>query len=375
MMKLLLQRYLAAQFILPLFVSSVFFIAFLLTFELFRLTELLVTRDVSIGFLLNLLGSIALTFIPLSLPISVFFSTVFCLNRISGDSEYVAMRAQGLTKFKILTPFLMVSFVLSLSVYQLNQTIIPKSNKSFREKVIFLKSSGLLAGIKEGQFFTAIDNVTLFANKATKYGKDLEDVFLLVKNENKSQTILAKKGKLHLFRSSESLSEDLTLTLFQGNILTREGDHIEKILFDKYVLPVSQQQLKNKFTLKETMLTSSELHNVINMKPQDAKKAYGFSQKDYFNAKFEYWNRKNGALICFLFSFLGFTVGVTGNRGQKKNTGQVGLMSLIGYYALFFSLVSVAKKNAIPIEMAVFGPSLVILFLGLWFYRKLDWQS
>src|SRR6476659_6294190 len=117
-MRLLLQRYLAAQFILPLMVSTIFFICFLLTFELFRLTELLVTRDISLWFTAGLIGNIALTFIPLSLPIAVFFSTIYCLNRLSGDSEYIAMRASGITKDRILLPFLLVALLLSASVYQ-----------------------------------------------------------------------------------------------------------------------------------------------------------------------------------------------------------------------------------------------------------------
>ncbi len=120
-MRLLLQRYLAAQFILPLVVCTIFFICFLLTFELFRLTELLVTRDISFWFTVGLVGNIALTFIPLSLPIAVFFSTIYCMNRLSGDSEYIALRAGGLTKERILTPFLLVAALLSFSVYHLNQ--------------------------------------------------------------------------------------------------------------------------------------------------------------------------------------------------------------------------------------------------------------
>jgi lipopolysaccharide export system permease protein len=181
-MRLLLQRYLAAQFIMPLMVSTVFFICFLLTFELFRLTELLVTRDISLWFTAGLIGNIALTFIPLSLPIAVFFSTIYCLNRLSGDSEYIAMRAGGLTKERILVPFLLVAALLSVSVFYLNQNLIPHSNKEFKRKVNYLTSSGLLAGIKAGQFFTLIPGLTLFASNSSKYGRNLELSLLHVEN-------------------------------------------------------------------------------------------------------------------------------------------------------------------------------------------------
>ncbi len=383
-MKLLLQRYLAAQFILPLVLSTIFFICFLLTFELFRMTELLVTRDVSIWFILKLVGNIALTFIPLSLPIAVFFSTIYCLNRLSADSEYIAMRAGGLTKFRILFPFLLVAGLLSSSVYQLNQTVIPLSNKAFRQKITYLTSSGLLAGIKEGQFFTAIPGITLFASRSTKYGRNLEEVFLHVK-ENKrggkseqesERVIFADRGELLFERSPETLSEKLTLTLFDGNIVGLLGaGEVEKILFQKYVFPISQKQFEDQFSIKETMLTSAQLQGVLTMTEDEARKAYDFNKKEFFNARYEYWNRKNGALICFIFCFLGFTLGVTGNRGKSKSSGFIGLLCLLIYYGLYFSLVSAAKKEVIPIPLAVFFPVTVMTGLGLWFYRKLDWQS
>ncbi|MBA2403881.1 MAG: LptF/LptG family permease [Bdellovibrionales bacterium] len=377
-MKLLIQRYLAAQFIMPLIVSTVFFICFLLTFELFRLTELLVTRDISLWFTAGLIGNIALTFIPLSLPIAVFFSTIYCLNRLSSDSEYIAMRAAGLTKERILVPFLLVAALLSTSVYHLNQNLIPHSNKEFKRKVNYLTSSGLLAGIKAGQFFTLIPGLTLFASKSTKYGRNLEEVFLQIKDlkTKDDRVIFASRGELVFERDSSSLIEKLTLTLFDGNIIGQNNkNEIEKIIFSRYIFPVSQAQFKDRFSVKETMLSSQELEKVLTMTFEEAEKVYKFNKKEFFNAKYEYWSRKNGALIVFIFCFLGFTLGITGTRGKAKNAGFLGIMCLMLYYGLFFSLVSLANSEKIPIQLAVFLPASVLGLLSIKFYRKLDWQS
>jgi lipopolysaccharide export system permease protein len=377
-MKLLLQRYLAAQFIMPLIVSTIFFICFLLTFELFKMTDLLVSRDISLSFVLGLLGNVSLTFVPLSLPIAVFFSTTYCLNRISADSEYIAMRAGGMTNIRILIPFLIVASILTASVYQLNQNLIPQSNKDFKRKLTFLTSSGMLAGIKEGQFFTLIPNVVLFAESATKYGRKLEEVFLHYK-QPKSKTdkiIFASKGELKFERHPVKLVEKLTLTLFDGNIIGHDANgDVEKINFQKYIFPISQSQFTDRFSIKETMLSSRELEGVLDMNYEQAKKMYNFNEREFFSAKYEFWNRKNGALICFIFCFLGFALGVKGNRGKGRNSALQGLGCLIIYYGMFFSLVSVAKKAIIPIPVAVFAPGMVMLLLAFWFFRKLDWQS
>jgi lipopolysaccharide export system permease protein len=164
--------------------------------------------------------------------------------------------------------------------------------------------------------------------------------------------------------------------LYDGNIIAQgKESELEKIIFSKYTFPITQGQFGDKFSLKETMLSSGEIQQILRMNPDDAKKIYGFSKKDLFNARYEFWNRKNGALICFIFCFLGFTLGITGNRGKGKNSGLVGLICLIFYYGIYFSLVSVAKKEVIPIPVAVFTPAIILAGIGVYFYRKLDWQS
>ena len=108
---------------------------------------------------------------------------------------------------------------------------------------------------------------------------------------------------------------------------------------------------------------------------EEAQKIYNFNKKEFFNAKYEFWSRKNGALIVFVFCFLGFTLGITGTRGKSRNVGFIGILCLMLYYGLFFSLVSLANKEKLPIQLAVFLPAFVMAFLGIKFYRKLDWQS
>lgn len=287
------------------------------------------------------------------------------------------MRAGGLTKERIILPFLIVAAVLTLSIYHLNQSLIPVSNKEFKKKILYLTSSGLLSGIKEGQFFTMIPNVTLFATRATKYGRNLEEVFLHLKEkEGQERVIFSQRGELVFEKNSDQMADKLTLTLFDGNIIGQgKKNELEKIIFSKYTFPITQGQFGDKFSLKETMLSSTEIQQILKMNPVDAKKLYNFSKKDLVNARYEFWNRKNGALICFIFCFLGFTLGITGNRGKSKNAGLVGLVCLIVYYGLYFSLVSVAKKEVIPIPVAVFTPAFILAAMGVYFYRHLDWQS
>ena len=87
------QRYLAASFIPPFLISLVFFVSFLLTFQLFRITKILINKAVEVQAVFELVGHIALSFLPLAIPISAYFATIFTLNRLSEDSEVIALRS------------------------------------------------------------------------------------------------------------------------------------------------------------------------------------------------------------------------------------------------------------------------------------------
>lgn len=376
-MRLLLQRYLAANFILPLVVSMVFFVSFLLTFELFRLTSLLMSRDISVTFLLGLMGNLALTFIPLALPLATFFSMIFCLNKMSTDSEYIAMRAAGLSKARLLAPFLIVALVISTSVYFLSQEVIPHTNRAFRRQVNFLTSSGLIASIKAGQFFTAIPSITMFPKTVSTDGRDLTEVFLHTTDKDSERVIMAQRGELIYERDTATLVEKLSLNLFDGSIsvIRRKGEDVEKILFKSYALPISQSTFSDRISPKETMLTGSELAAVTKMSLEEARAKYSFQQKDLFNSVYEFWNRRNTPLVCVLLALLGFGLGVKESRGKGRNSGLWALGSLILFYSIFFSLVAMARKGNLPMAVAMGVPDLFLLGLGVFFYRKLDWQS
>src|SRR5690606_15722511 len=156
-MRNLLQFYLASSFVLPFLVSTLFFVTFLLTFELFKLTKLIISQDVSFLFVAELVGDIAVTLLPMAIPISIFFSVIFCMGKLSSDSEYIAMRSFGMNKMAILKPFLIIGVFIGINAYFLGQELVPIAHKDMRQKVIMLSSESLIAGLKSGQFFTAID--------------------------------------------------------------------------------------------------------------------------------------------------------------------------------------------------------------------------
>ena len=349
-----------------------------MTFELFRIMTLVSSEDISAWFIVGMMGNVMTTLIPMAIPISIFFSTIFCLNRMSNDSEYVALRAAGLQKHHIFLPFLICSILVGICIYFINQELVPDAHKKVRKKIKIISSTSLIQGLKSGQFFTNLKNVTIFPSEVDEQTKELKNVFLhLYDPENQlAKTIVAEFGKILHDKNEKTGIESFKLLLKNGNIVNRAATFAdsEKILFKEYQLPISEKRFSYRTSMKEIMMNKSELDDFISGGLDKAKEK-GFDKKDFFNAKYEYWNRLNTPILCIIFTFLGFTLGITGNRGRSKNSSGKAIGYLIGYYIIYFAIVSAAREGQVPVVLCAIVPNVILLAFSVRSYRNIDWLS
>jgi lipopolysaccharide export system permease protein len=311
----------------------------------------------------------------MAIPLSVLFAALFVFNRLSNDSEYVALRSFGLQKHQIFMPFMLVSILIGITTYFLTQELAPNARWQFEKAIREMKASSLLGEIKSGQFFTAIPGVTLFAEKVEERGKVMEKVVINVVRSDSNQMIFAATGSMQSSFNQNTREERLTLELKEGNIVTDKGEgDLEKILFDQYSFPIGESRLDAGFATKASMMSERELRHMLNKGLEQAQIDYGFGKMEYYSAKIEYWSRVNTAFLCLAFAFIGFVLGVRDTRGNTNKAG-LNLVILLGYYALFFFFVGIARKGNMPSQLAVFLPTIIVFIIGYRFYKKMDWLA
>ncbi|OFZ36238.1 MAG: hypothetical protein A2504_03960 [Bdellovibrionales bacterium RIFOXYD12_FULL_39_22] len=369
-------RYLAASFIPPFVTSVMFFVSFLLTFELFKIVRLVVRKDIDVILILKLMGHVAVTFIPLAAPLAAIFSAIYALNKLSEDSEIIAMRSFGFSKEKILTPFMIVGVAVAISVFALNQNLIPFSKREFRSGMIQLTSKGLLQDIKQEQFFTDVPKITLFAEKVEEGGEKLENVFIhslgkTAKDEDK--VIMANKGLVIKQKMDKWGASSMRLNLSNGNIVkvNKAKKRTEKIIFKEYNFPLFEGAYKVSIDTRNSMLTNDELWEKIKKKSMAKKVDKGGITK----ARLELYSRYNTPLLIVIFIFLGFSIGVKRGRGAKGNSTVFAFVSVALYYVLFFLGLSLSKDNVLSAGVSIFFPTALLLMIAIYFYRRLDWVS
>lgn len=383
-------RYLAANFIPPFAIGFIFFVAFLITFYMFRIISLIVNKGVEVGTVLSLVSNLSVSFFPLATPLAVFFATIYTLNKLSEDSEIIAMRSFGISKFKIYLPFFLVSLLVGVMIFSLNTVYIPNANANFKNTILRLTSTGMLTSIKSGQFFTDIPNATLFAEDVSENGDNFEEVFLHLKDKNnvEQRIIFAKKGSLVKLIADEKQPPSLRLHLTDGNIvkINSDGDQVEKVLFDQYDFPIFNADAVTGGLDKDSMKISSELNETIKAKQkdyaylmmtpaknQDDEKIRKEARKSIVKSQIEYFGRIITLPQILLFVLLGFALGIKKGRGGGSGNTIRAILILLGYYGLYFFLISLAQRGAIGAPLASFTPSVLLLFVSLYYYKKLDW--
>lgn len=175
-------------------------------------------------FLLSLPYIIALT-----LPMAVLVAVLFAVSRLSGDNEITAMRAGGVSMWRILRPLLVGGACVSIATFLFNDRVLPQTNQKLRvllsdiqrKKPTFSLNEQVINEVRQNQFFLRTTRI----NPAT-YG--MRDVSIYdVSDQDHQRLIYADSGRLVLTENQE----DALLTLFDGVI--HEFDRSDPRMFQQ----------------------------------------------------------------------------------------------------------------------------------------------
>lgn len=363
----LLQRFLATQFILPFMVIVLFCVGFMISFQMIKVASVIFSGVIETNLALQLIFEMMLSFLTLAVPLSILLTSLFCFSRLSKDSEYIAMRSIGMSRLQVMLPFLLLSALVGLALYQLSQTTIPLAQRHFKASLGKIQAESVLKSLKQGQFFTQIPKVTFFAEKIESTSGALENIFINRREDSYHQSVMAKSGKL--IQTPDSIS----LELFEGNQVTEnlKNKRFEKIHFEEYKLPVLEKSSVGRFIPKGGELTGNEIKEILFT---DSHLRSLYNEDNLEKIRFEYWGRYNIPILCILFAFLGFCLGITPQRGKNKKSFWL-VFTLGAYYSLYFGLVSMGRKGQIDMSLAVFLPSLILLVWNLYLMHRFKWHS
>lgn len=233
---------------------------------------------------------------PNTLPISLLTAAVLSYGRLSSTNEIIAIRTSGIHLHTIITPVLIISFLLSFFTLYLNAEVLPQSKLKIRllqEKAVSAVLSRHLATIKKKLIFEPyhiyIGNIEkdVYKNLAIiEYVRDLV-----------TSILLAKEGKIIMTDDGESVilrlkSGDFVKMSYQKPTdIPRTGTFDEmsfEIPLHKKDIPISKKYLTLLQLYKERNEMYKKLADSLLYHSEDIKKIGKISDSRLQSLKQQY---------------------------------------------------------------------------------------
>ncbi len=206
---LVLQSYLG-----PLVMT--FFIAlFILDMQfLWKYVDDLVGKGLQWYLIAELLFYASATFVPLALPLAILLSSLMTIGNLGEHYELVAMKAAGVSLWKIMRPLIILTILISMFAFYFSNNVLPVSNLKFRSLLYDIKRKKLAFNIKEGIFYHGLEDYTIRIGKKEKDGIHIKDVLIYNHKESMGNIDVtsAESGKME----SSADGRYIIFTLYNG---------------------------------------------------------------------------------------------------------------------------------------------------------------
>lgn len=357
----LLDRYIFSQLLPPFFISLGALCFVMLTKELLRLVELLVTQGVGFLAVLEVFLYLMPSFLVLTLPIAGIIGSITAFGRLSYDKEVVAMNAAGISLLRLSVPVLVFAtlvFALTLTLSQWGQ---PWTNISLKKLAISVLRDQLTISLEKGVFNEPVPQMVVYVADSQHIADGGHGIFISDdRNPSENRLIVATDYQV----INVPTQNQVALRLNKGTIHSRpyELDQYQQVAFSTYDLKLNldphlyapvQERPSREILLKKLEET--------NWQDTDTRRRLMESYKDLAFP-----------IAAFLFSMLGVPVGIVSKRSGSVGGFAVGILIVIVYY-IFNVLCDffVVTRIATPF-IGAWLPNIIFLGIALLLYVRMN---
>lgn len=358
----ILDRYLVKSFAgALLYCLAVFFILFVII-DLFNNLDDFMKQEISPEVVLTYYGYFLPTILVQIVPIACMVAVLFVIGNLSRHNEIIALKASGISAFRILVPYFFMGALISFGVLMVNEVIVPRSA---------LTSASIMEGlIKKGK--SDMDKRAL--DKVTIYGRDdrmiyarefelstntLHDVIIFENNIRESfQTqIKAKKARYHDGRWT-----------FYGVIqcrINRRGEVVGNPVFtEEMIFPLNQVPADFIHQSSDlSFMNSRELKDHIEHLQGASKKLVKKLSVDlHYKIAFPF--------VSFIVILIGAPLAMkTGRGGTVMGIGTSFAVILL-YYGIASTCLALGKGEYLPPVFAAWFGNLFFAVIGLYLIKN-----
>ena len=356
-LRTLLDRYIFTELLSPFSISlgALFFV--MLTRELLRLVELLVSKGVGIVSILQVFAHLMPSFLVLTLPIAGIIASITAFGRLSFDKELVAMQTAGLSLTRLARPVLLFALLVFGLTMWLSQWGQPWSSLNLRKVALNLLRDQLVLALEQGTFNEPIPKVTIYVPDG-KPEQATTGIFISdERNAEDPRIIVAQQYEVIMDASTNQVA----LRLQHGVIHSRpdQANQYEHASFASYDLNLPLNQSDYSVTEERPS------YNAIMAQLTQSQ----WRDTGALRRLMEYYKDLAFPTASLIFCLLGVPVGIASKRSGRVGGFAVGVLVIIVYYMLNIACeFLVTTANLPPFAGAWVPNGIFALATIVWFY-------
>lgn len=317
--------------------------------------------------------------LAVTIPISILLATFLTFQKLSSQSEIIAMRAAGVSFTRLMRPVFYLGLLGLLVCFVLNEFVVPFTNP-FAQKVYMLSLYENPISTKSVKGFSYFEKDSNDATRrifyVRKFKNDiLKDLVILdFSKKNISMIHTASKGEWDPKRGGWILYDG-------SSSYIKNSESNKKNDMDEF----NTDALHLVTNFKETLIPSSlnpneilkDMTNVRDMNflklrklIQDHEKGHIFTDKlNEFRTK--YFNKYAYPVSCILLAIIGACMGITGRR-RAVNWGYIALGLVVFIFYMSQTVFdSFGQSGKIDPLLAVWMPNFILAAIAgcVYFYR------
>ena len=358
-------RYILREVIPPLCLTQVVFTFLLMLDPIRKQAERLIGVGVDGGDIVAILVTLLPYAIGITLPMSLLVGVLMALGRLSGDREFVAMQACGISIGRILTPLLLLATgVAAVDCYVLS-TVVPNANQRFREIV-----TRVAANRAEGEVRPRVFEVDRFP-RAVLYVREVaadgwRDVFFAdVDRPGEPDAYVAEWGRVAV--DAERRTASVVLRGGQRHrVDPADPGGYEVHDFDQLTIQLDGSAL---FPEGGPARGFNEL-SVGELRDEIAEmRAAGISPHQPIMSLHEKFSIP---VACLVFVLLAVGLGVSHRKEGRLASFALGIAVIFAYYVMMYLGTAMAKGQWLSPHLVRWIPNVVLGLAGIVLVR---WRS
>lgn len=270
-----LHKFIIKSFLGPFFMTFFICVFILLMQFLWKYIDDLVGKGLEWDIVAELLMYASFGLVPLAFPLAMLLASIMTFGNLGENYELVAMKASGISLFRIMRPLFVVTAFLTFTAFYFSNNILPSTNLKFHALLYSVKQQKPEMVIKEGVFSNDLENYSIKVEHKGRNNNMLYDMMIYdhSKNDGNMNVTVADSGKMEMTQDKKFM----TVTLFNGqrfNEVKENKPNINKHYpfqresFQKEVINISMKDFEFNRSDERLFSHGSRMMNIIQLNNQ-----------------------------------------------------------------------------------------------------------